>query len=154
MKYTAQQGIACRKGEHDEKIEHDFKGFQIKPEIQPRCDRMDIDKYFSDYEAFTENEIADISAQGITLKNGTYIDFDVCAEVWAKVNSLEKSKCVGEREITDWSFTFYSLPKPIMIKFIEKGRMAELFSKNNTRRRFCNLQLKINELGYKTFDMT
>ena len=41
-----------------------------------------------------------------------------------------------------------------MIKFIEKGRMAELFSKNNTRRRFCNLQLKINELGYKTFDMT
>ena len=53
------------------KLEHDFKGFQIKPEIQPRCDRMDLDKYFSDYEAFTENEIADIAAQGITLKNGT-----------------------------------------------------------------------------------
>lgn len=115
---------------------------------------MDIDKYLSDYEVFTENEIAEITAQGIALKNGMYIDFDVCAEVWAKVNSLEKSKCVGERVIADWSFTFYSLPKPIMIKFIEKSRLVELFSKNNTRQRFYNLQFRIIELGYQTFDMT
>lgn len=66
-----------------------------------------MDKYFADYESFTENEISEITAQGITLKNGMYIDFAECAEVWAKVNSLEKSKCVGEREITDWSFTPY-----------------------------------------------
>lgn len=114
---------------------------------------MDTDKYFSDYEVFTENEISEIDAQGIALKNGMYIDFDECAEVWAKVNSLESSKCVGEREIADWSFTFYTLPKPIMIKFVEKGRLAEFFSRNNTRQRFHNLQFKIIELGYKTFDM-
>lgn len=113
-----------------------------------------MDKYFADYESFTENEISEITAQGITLKNGMYIDFAECAEVWAKVNSLEKSKCVGEREITDWSFTFYTLPKPVMIKFIKKGMLAEFFSKRDTLHRFQYLQNKICEYGYRTFDIS
>lgn len=115
---------------------------------------MDKDRYFSEYEAFTENEILEVAAQGIELKNGMYINFAECAEVWAKVNSLEESKCVGERDIIDGSFTFYALPKPIMIKFMKKGKFAELFSKNNTRHRFHNLQFKIVECGYRTYDMT
>ena len=115
---------------------------------------MDKDKYFSDYEAFTENEMLEITARGISLKNGMYIGFDECTGVWAKVNSLEESKCVGERDIIDGSFTFYALPKPIMIKFMKKGKLAELFSKNNTRHRFHNLQFKIVECGYRTYDMT
>ena len=115
---------------------------------------MDENKYFSDYEAFTENEILEITSQGISLKNGMYIDFAECAEVWAKVNSLEESKCVGERDIIDGSFTFYTLPKPIMIKFMKKGELAEFFSKNDTRHRFHNLQFKIVECGYQTYDMT
>ena len=117
---------------------------------------MDKDKYFSDYEAFTENEILEISSQGIALKNGMFINFAECAAVWANVNSLEESKCVGERDIIDgsFSFTFYTLPKPIMIKFMKKGKLAEFFSKNNTRQRFYNLQFKIIECGYKTYDMT
>ncbi|MBQ9745409.1 MAG: hypothetical protein IJW21_01125, partial [Clostridia bacterium] len=92
--------------------------------------------------------------QGIALKNGIYIFFAECAEVWAKLNSLEKSKCVGEREMTGWSFTFYTLPKPVMIKFIKKGRMAEFFSKRDTLHRFHCLQNKICEYGYRTFDMS
>ena len=115
---------------------------------------MDENKYFSDYEAFTENEILEITSQGISLKNGMYIDFAECAEVWTKVNSLEESKCVGERDIIDGSFTFYTLPKPIMIKFMKKGKLAEFFSKNDTRHRFHNLQFKIVECGYQTYDMT
>ena len=115
---------------------------------------MDENKYFSDYEAFTENEILEITSQGISLKNGMYIDFAECAEVWAKVNSLEESKCVGERDIIDGSFTFYTLPKPIMIKFMKKGKLAEFFSKNDTRHRFLNLQFKIVECGYQTYGMT
>ena len=115
---------------------------------------MDENKYFSDYEAFTENEILEITSQGISLKNGMYIDFAECAEVWAKVNSPEESKCVGERDIIDGSFTFYTLPKPIMIKFMKKGKLAEFFSKNDTRHRFHNLQFKIVECGYQTYDMT
>ena len=42
---------------------------------------MDKDKYFSDYDAFTENEMLEITAQGITLKNGMVIDFVECTEV-------------------------------------------------------------------------
>lgn len=116
--------------------------------------KMDVEKYLSNYEVFSENEISEITEKGIALKNGMYIDFAVCAEVWAKVNSFEKTECVGDRDIGDGSFTFYALPKPIMIKFIKKGKLAELFSKNNTRERFHNFQFKIVECGYKTFDMT
>ncbi len=115
---------------------------------------MDKKKYFADYEAFTEDEIYDISAQGITLRNGMYIDFNKCTEVWAEANSLEKTTCVGEREITDLSYTFYALPKPIMIMFIKKGRLAEFFSKRNASYRFHKLQNKISEYGFTTFDMS
>ena len=115
---------------------------------------MDKKKYFSDYEAFTENEISNISAQGIALKNGMYIDFIECTKVWAEANSLEKTTCVGEREITDLSFTFYCLPKPIMIKFIEKGKLYEKFSKYNASCRFHELQNKLYEYGFTTFDMS
>ena len=115
---------------------------------------MNTDSYFKDYEAFTENEISEITAQGIALKNGMYIDFAVCAEVWDKANSVKNIRCVGESDAMDYSFTFYALPKPIMIKFIPKGKIAEFFSKHNTYKRFYELQKTINEFGYKTYDMS
>ena len=110
--------------------------------------------YFKDYEAYTENDIADITRQGISLKTGRFIDFNECADTYMKAHSTNESKCVGERDITDNSFTFYTVPKPTMIKFIEKSKLAELFARKNTRQRFYELQKKINELGYKTFDMS
>ncbi len=115
---------------------------------------MNNEKYFAFYEAFTENEMSHISPKGIALRNGMYIDFIECTKVWAEANALEKTTCVGERDITDLSFTFYSLPKPIMIKFIEKGRLAEIFSKPNAVFRFHDLQNKILEYGFSTFDMS
>ena len=110
--------------------------------------------YFKDYEAYTENDIADITRQGISLKMGRFIDFNECADTYMKAHATNESKCIGERDITDSSFTFYTLPKPTMIRFIEKGRFAELFAKKNTRQRIYELQKKINEFGYKTFDMS
>ena len=115
---------------------------------------MKNQKYLSDYEAFTENEISEVSPKDITLRNGMHIDFIECTKVWAEVNSLEKSTCVGERDIADLSFTFYCLPKPIMIKFIKKGKMYEKFSKRNASYRFHELQNKISEYGFTTFDMS
>ncbi len=115
---------------------------------------MDKDKYFSDYEAFTENDILEITARGISLKNEMYIDFAECTEVWAKENSLKESKCVGQRDSTDYSFTFYTLPKPIVIKFISKGKLVEFFTKRAAYRRFRELQKKIIEFGYRTYDMS
>lgn len=122
--------------------------------IITKVDKMDTDNYLSDYEVFTESEIVGISAQGIALKNGGYIDFAVCAEVWAKANSVENTACIGDRDISTLCFTFYTLPKPITIQFVKKGRLAEFFSKNNTYQRFHKLQCRIVELGYTTIDMT
>lgn len=64
-------------------------------------------EYFGDYEAYTEDEIAEITSKGISLKNGMYIDFSVCAENFKETNPQSSGKCVGEREISYWSFTFY-----------------------------------------------
>lgn len=115
---------------------------------------MDKEKHFLDYDYTTDSEITDISANGIALRCGTYIDFNECAKVWAEVNSLDKTTCVGERDITDLSFTLYCLPKPIMIKFINKGKIYEKFSKRNASYRFHELQNKISEYGFTTFDMS
>ena len=112
------------------------------------------DTYFSDYEAYTENEIADITSKGISLRNGMFIDFSACAEKFKAVNPQSSGKCVGELEVTDLSFTFYADPKPIMIKFLPRNKLIEFISPNDTRRRFHSLQFKINDFGYTTYDLT
>ena len=112
------------------------------------------ESYFADYDSFTEEAIAKITRNGILLKNGVFIDFSVCAENFKKANSQSSGKCVGEREITDRSFTFYANPKPIMIKFLPRNKLIELISPNDARRRFHSLQFKINDFGYTTYDLT
>ena len=108
--------------------------------------------YFKDYETYSENDIIEITRQGISLKMGRFIVFNECADTYMKAHSTNESKCVGERDVTNNSFTFYTLPKPTMIKFIEKGKLAELLARKNTRQRFFELQKKIIEFGYKTYD--
>lgn len=119
---------------------------------------MDVKSYLSDYDSFTEKEIINVSSKGILLCNDRWINFAECVALWGKVNTWAKCppsmRCVGDRDITDWSFTFYSFPKPVMIKFIPKSKLGELFSKRNTLQRFHDLQLKIIECGYSTFDMS
>ena len=53
-----------------------------------------------------------------------YIDFAECTEVWTRVNLPEESKCVCERDASDYRFMFYALPKPIMIEFIPKENLV------------------------------
>ena len=88
------------------------------------------------------------------MRNGIFIDFSACAEKFKAVNPQSSGKCVGERDITDWSFTFYADPKPIMIKFLPRNKLIEFISLNNTIRRFHTLQFKIRNFGYSTYDMT
>ncbi len=111
-------------------------------------------EYFSDYEAFTENEISEVTKNGISLRNGMYIDFSVCAENFKKAYPNGSGKCVGEREVADLSFTFYADPKAIMIKFMPRNKLVELFSTNDTLKRFHSLQHKINDFGYTTYDLS
>lgn len=111
------------------------------------------ESYFADYYSFSEDEIVEITKTGISLKNGVFIDFSVCAENFKKANPKSNGKCVGEREISDWSFTFYASPKPIMIKFISRSKLSEFLSTNNTAKRFQSLQRRINDFGYTTYDL-
>ena len=112
------------------------------------------ENYFSDYDAYTEKEILHIDEKGISLKNGAFIDFSVCTENFHRFHSNISVRCVGERDITDFSFTFYALPKPIMIIFLKKGKLVEFFSYKNTILRFHELQRKIESCGYRTYDMS
>ena len=75
-----------------------------------------------------------------------YIDFSECAAVYAEITPDEKQRCVGECELADLSFTFYTLPQAVMIKFVEKDEITNL-------QRFIYLQKKILEYGYTTSDV-
>lgn len=112
------------------------------------------DDYFIDYEAYTEDEIAEITSKGILFKNGVFIDFSVCVENFKETNHKSSGKCVGEREISYLSFTFYANPKPIMIKFLPRNKLIEFFSPNNTLKRFHSLQNKVIYFRYTTYDLT
>ena len=115
------------------------------PEINPIT--------FEDYDACTENEIIDISKEGISLKSFGFINFKECAYNFKQIEG-GSGKCVGEREITDLSFTFYTSPKPIMIKFIERNKFIEFIAKENTISRFNKLQKQIIKFGYTTRDIS
>ena len=104
---------------------------------------------FEDYDAYTENEIMGITEHGISLKSFRFINFKECVYNFQQTEG-GSDNCVGERETPDFSFTFYTSPKPIMIKFIEKSKFKELVSKENTISRFNNLQDKIVQYGYTT----
>ena len=107
---------------------------------------------FEDYDACTENEITGICKDGISLKSFGFINFKECAY---NFNQTEggSGKCVGEREIQNLSFTFYTSPKPIMIKFIEKNIFVEFISKENALSRFNKFQNQILEYGYNVRDL-
>lgn len=108
---------------------------------------------FKDYDCCTENDICGVGVDGISLKSFDFINFRECAYNFRQTEG-GNGNCVGERDITDLSFTFYTSPKPIMIKFLEKNKIHELLSKNNTQKRFMNFQKQIIDLGYTTRDLS
>lgn len=108
---------------------------------------------FEVYDACTENEIISISKEGIYLKSFNFINFKECAYNFMQIHG-GSGKCVGEREIEDLSYTFYTSPKPIMIKFFEKSKFWEFLEKENTIFRFHKLQEQILKYGYSTRDMS
>jgi len=108
---------------------------------------------FEDYDACTENEIVGISKEGISLRTFGFINFNECAYNFKQTEG-GSGKCIGEREIADLSFTFYTSPKPIMIKFIERNKFIEFFAKENTRSRFHKLQKQILKYGYSIWDLS
>lgn len=106
---------------------------------------------FDDYHACLDDSICAVTAQGILLENGDFIDFAVCAANFAALHGGSGS-CVGERDITgsNPSFGFYTAPLTTHIFFMPKG----LFGRKSAVRRFHEMQRKIESFGYTTYDMT
>lgn len=108
---------------------------------------------YDDYDCCSENDIMGISKEGISLNSFRFVNFRECAYNFKQTEG-GSGKCIGDREITDLSFTFYTSPKPIMIKFIEKNKFIEFISKENTIFRFHKLQKQISEYGFNTRDIS
>ena len=51
------------------------------------------DEYFSDYEAYTEDEIAEITSKGILLKNGMFIFFGLRRKFQRNKSSKQWKMC-------------------------------------------------------------
>lgn len=106
---------------------------------------------FEDYDCCSEYDIAGISKEGISLKPFGFINFKECAYNFKQTEG-GAGKCVGEREIANISFTFYTSPKPIMIKFIEEKKFLK-FDTKKAISRFHKFQKQIEEYGYTTRDL-
>ena len=115
------------------------------PEINPIT--------FDDYDICTVNNIVDINEYGIAVDSFRFINFKECAYNFKQIEG-GSGKCVGERDITDLSFSFYTSPKPIVIKFIKNRRFAEFFTREKAVSRFHKLQEQIVKYGYTTRDLS
>lgn len=106
---------------------------------------------FEDYHSCTDDSIKLLTAQGILLENGDFIDFAECAANFAALHG-GSGRCVGERDITgsNPSFGFYTAPLTTHIFFMPRG----LFGQRKALRRFHEMQRKLESFGYTTYDMS
>lgn len=110
---------------------------------------------FDNYDSYTENDIAGVAANGISLKNMKFINFRECAYNFQQIRGGD-GRCVGERELLCAmpSFSFYTAPKTTRIFFLRKGKLRELLAKKNTNQCFHDLQKQILSSGFTTYDVS
>ena len=93
------------------------------------------------------SEIKQIDRHGITFISGEIIVFRECVK--QRYNS---ETCVAERDLFDQPpyFLFFTPDKPTKVIFNKKG----LCSKSRNRKDFRELQEKILEFGYSSYDLS
>lgn len=106
---------------------------------------------FEDYHACLDDDVRALTAQGILLENGDFIDFAECAANFAALHG-GSGRCVGERDITgsNPSFGFYTAPLTTHIFFMARG----LFGRRSSLRRFRVMQKQIESFGFTTYDIS
>ena len=91
-------------------------------------------------------------------KNGVLhqIDFDICAENYAKVHKSSSGRCIGQRNFEEKYFLLFT--SGIQVKIIFKRFFVFPFQNyclyGNRKQRFLKLQNLISETKYTTFDLT
>lgn len=85
------------------------------------------------------------------------VDFDICAENFKKEHKNSSGNCIGERNINEYSFVFYTSGIKIKIVF-QKKHVRSLFRYHLLSglkvSRFHSLQNLINSTGYSTYDLS
>lgn len=112
-----------------------------------------MDNYFSNFKAYSENDIIQVTTKGVVFCDGYELLFDDSKFNYAIHNKKAPSYCIGERDITDYSFMLYDIQHPIKIKFTKKSFLNELFGKS-IQQRFYELEKSIREHGYATMDLS
>ena len=104
---------------------------------------------------FYHQDVEKMSSSGIVFKRQLYserIDFDECCRNYAMEHGIERSLCVAERDSIKLMFYFYSNPH-VIIDFNKYKIFTNVFSRK-AYRKFCELQKRICEFGYTTYDLT
>lgn len=109
-----------------------------------------FDSSYNDYYLYTENDISEVTKNGVLLKNGTLIDFCSCADNYKNMHINSSEKCIGERFAP--TFVFYTKCKPTKLVFLHKNKLFEFFSP--IRNRVYAFQKAIRQFGFDTYDMT
>ena len=106
-----------------------------------------MDDYYSTYDVYSENDIAEINEKEIVFNDGFRISFEDCKKTFAHINGIDPADYIGEKDNSDYSFMLYCEKKPIMIKFLKKSFFSELFSKSIDKR-FREFEKRLIQYGY------
>ena len=85
------------------------------------------------------------------------VDFDICAENFKKEHNSSSGNCIGERNISEYFFVFYTSGIKTKIVF-RKKHVSSLFRyhllSGLKASRFQSLKKLINSTGYSTYDLS
>ena len=101
---------------------------------------------------FSYSDIQEITQKGISLKDGTFIDFIVCVRNACEYFNNDVTSCVAERNsyANPPYFEFFS-DERVKIEFnTHKG----LFAKKKNYDDFRNLQQALQDINYTTYDLS
>lgn len=100
---------------------------------------------------YNYKQIQHFDKNGIVFEDGTRIMYDECRKNWAETKGVkfEDTSCVAERNITAYVpyFLFYTNER---IKVIFKKSILPW--NTQYKKKFMNVQIKLNHLGYSTYD--
>ena len=97
-------------------------------------------------------DIQEITQNGLVLKDGTCIEFNIRILNAREHLNNETTSCVAERDCTAAPpyFMFYTNPKTKITVDTHKG----LFAKRKNYKDFRHLQLVLQSFNYTTYDLS
>ncbi len=105
----------------------------------------------SEIKQYSFQDIIDFNEKGITLKNGGFIDFEICVREFAKSCGKSSFKCVAERDI-DANPPYFEFYMPEHIRIIIDS--CKPFPQEYNRKLFREFREKLESYSYTTYDLT